>query len=379
MPTISQLSESLKQIIRRTAGERIPAVLGNGAGTVNVPNRPGWCYARLDGQDMPVQAYNQVVAAIDDTPVWVMRDPTSDTGVLQVVGVRVVETQSGSTYGIPSHADTHRWMAANGGNDPVMVEMRQIMPLRITADGLTVNVYPGVIPNGDTWQSVGAQSLDLSGDVPTTAGNARFVLIYVDDAGTLTGLAGAESASPTWTDIPALPDGGIALAVVYLYEGQTAIRETRTATDIMDVRWPQKPPSSSGGSAVMGGVAERQATQAYTGFSAAAIQWDAEIRDDNGYIDIAANPTRCTAPADGWYQVGFGAYFDIIIGIVWADCHVNGARVARFGSVEMSVDDQPSVGGATALYLTAGDYVEVVITTSEDDDLLDARGWILQM
>ena len=246
MSNIAAIRRAFIAAIRAQSGERMAAFLGDADGNVAVDGRVGWVYARLEGSDVALQAYNQTVASIADSPVWIERIPAVD-GVLQIISTRAVTAQSGDeaaggVYGIPSHANTHRWMAADGGSDPVMVELRQWMPLRVTpTGGLTVKVYPGVLPDGDTWQSVPEQTLDLTSYVPAAAGQARLVLLYLTSAGIFSASAGTAKAAPTWNDIPALPDDSWSLAIVYLEYGQTEITESRTQTDLMDLRWPQPP------------------------------------------------------------------------------------------------------------------------------------------
>lgn len=242
MSKLNQARTKFNERLRKAGGERIPAILGDGDDLVDVPNRPGWDYARID--DIVIQAYNQATGSINDLPVWVRKDTHGDTQIMHVVGVRVQGHQTveeGGTYQVTPHGSSHRWLAAEGGNDPVLIEMRQFLPLRISTDGFEVTVYPGIVPLDDNWLPITAQMLDLSDDVPTTSDYGCFVLLYLNDD-ILTAAVGSEKEATLlgWSDVPDLPNRCLALAIVYLYEGQTQINESQTQTDIFDVRWPQQ-------------------------------------------------------------------------------------------------------------------------------------------
>ena len=223
----------------------MPAVLGNGAGIVSVPDRPGYVYARVN-KDV-VQVYNERVPNANDFPVMVGYDHINPR-MLQVL-----TTNLGTTFGLSdeptwtelgNHHRSHEWMNPQGGEDVVDVQLRQMMPLRVI--GITgtssVAVNRGFVPDLEGgWGRVGFQYIDFDDpDLIPTGTLARYMLISAQTDGNLLISTGTitSKASLYLNHIPEHEFGTFPIAAVRLYGGQDeGIEEGLTDTDIVDLRW----------------------------------------------------------------------------------------------------------------------------------------------
>ncbi len=223
-----------------TMPNTVHAVLGSAAGKVNVPGRDNYVYARLSN-NQEVEVFNTRVIPVYDLPVVIGVDPI-EAGIWQVLSVR---SGLGMTYPTMTGfapANRYRWMAPGGGQDPLFVEMRQFLPLRITpAGGMVISIYPGIIYIAGVWYMILNQDIDLTEYIPETEGMAVFVLISIDDTGDIVVGVGDEVAISNLAigDIPEMVPTQRPLGAVRLYYGQTAIYEGRSNTDIVDLRWSQ--------------------------------------------------------------------------------------------------------------------------------------------
>lgn len=148
--------------------------------------------------------------------------------------------QDGQYPQVVAHGHTHRWMANPGGNDVAYIELRQFMPLRVApAGGLTISIFSGVMWRPSGWRLVSPQSQDLSAYVPGGTNLARWVLVEFDGNGDVVLTAGAtqDRLALTLSHCPPRTPGNIPEAAIRLYTGQTEIAETRSQTDIVDLRW----------------------------------------------------------------------------------------------------------------------------------------------
>lgn len=229
---------------RQTKIQGTPGLLGDGSGNVAVPGLQNYVYIRIAGG--VIQVFNNRVPLVNDLPVVVGYDPLVP-GRLQVLSTQadlgimsqVITPSSGF-----AQSSRYRWMDPNGGEDPLFVEQRQIMPLRLyPAGGLSVAVYPAVVKTPRGYYLVGGNTTyDLASLLPSSEG-VRFVVFYLDDQGQIQYQAGSTVA---WNDfdLSKLPQlGGNAvhlIGAVRLYYGQTEIREGRVNTDILDLRLCRK-------------------------------------------------------------------------------------------------------------------------------------------
>jgi hypothetical protein len=222
-----------------------PGLLGDGMGTVATGD-PGKVYVRVNGQR--AVAACQGVEYVNDLAVWVGRSVYNPT-IYQVLEERVVGTSYASSGGIGQHRDTHLY----GGTDTVWIDGRQWLPLRLYATGVVMEI--GIIP----WfvyidgmpKLIGTDNLDgtytpetvnLLDYMVTTDGNARFVLIIIDNTGVVVATAGTEVAIDeisVETDMPALPaNWKYVLGAVRMFYGQYEVLEHRTNPDLVDLRFP---------------------------------------------------------------------------------------------------------------------------------------------
>ncbi len=217
-----------------------PGILGTLGGIVNVPGRPNYVYVRMVGQPIS-EVYNVRVPPAAELPVLVGYDPLQP-GVLQVLSARAVTRAGEENSGVnvvPGHGTTHGWMAS----DPVFIDLRQFLPLRITpAGGMTIAITRGIVSIGGGYTLITPTgTVDLSASKPTTAGNAVFVLVTIDTSGDIITTLGSEFAiaETAPSKIPAPPaDTAYVLGAVFLYAGQITITETHMNADIVDMRFP---------------------------------------------------------------------------------------------------------------------------------------------
>jgi len=224
---------------KQNALSGVPALLGSANSVVSVPDREGYVYVRFANGSIAEVANRRVPEQIN-LPVYVGYDPL-EPNLLQVLSTRIM---AGDTYAnspsLPKHGLTHRFFET----DPVWVELRQFMPLRVgpaASGGMSVTVYRGVINTGGTWAEVPTSTIDLTASIPATSGYSRWVLVSIDRDGDIITTDGSDvvSTAITLSDMPAVPTGAVlVLAAVRLYNGQTYIAEAKTNTDILDLRFP---------------------------------------------------------------------------------------------------------------------------------------------
>lgn len=232
----------------------ISGLLGNNFGIVKVPSRNNYVYVRLAGSGV-AEVFNNRVNTIFDLPVICGYDPVDPQRfqVLSLQGATADAVGSSIVYGSGyAPANRYRWMYPGGGQDPLFVETRQIMPLRITpTTGLKFVVNSQVIWTGTSWKIFGgSEETDLTSLVPETDGKCCMVLLTIDESGDLETTKGDEVdiADLVVTNLPEPPDGTIyRLGAFRLYYGQTTLQEARTNTDVVDLRFGQSGGSGGGG------------------------------------------------------------------------------------------------------------------------------------
>ena len=77
---------------KQDVSDSIPALMGDGAGTIDVPNQPGYVYIRVGDGDLG-QAFNNRVSRADDLAIDVGYDPITDPArrIFQVLNVRMAD------------------------------------------------------------------------------------------------------------------------------------------------------------------------------------------------------------------------------------------------------------------------------------------------
>jgi hypothetical protein len=227
----------------------IPAQMGDGYGNLAYPGKPGYFFCRVAGQIEVI--YNDRVAAQNDLLVDVGRDTIAGSetpGIFKVLSTRTSSPAGAGGQVQVGYAPANRyeWMAPGGGQDPLWVQQRQYMPLRTGQySGMTIEIYPGIVDVGaGVAKIIPFTLLSLSAYVPVNAGNAALVLITIDTDGTIVATKSSEFILANMTsndlmlaNIPPAPAGSCyRSAAVRVYTGQTAVQESRTNTDIIDLR-----------------------------------------------------------------------------------------------------------------------------------------------
>ncbi len=255
-------SQQVQQIVNQRLNKKadrahyLSAIVGHPDGTVYVEDNPGYIWARLGGQNgQIIQVWARGILPAYNRPIVVYRLPyrPRDYGIADLDvdaypstgdGDNVVG-YTGNGY-LTRHGEQHFYW----GGDPVYVDLRQWTPLRVfAAGGLTITVQEGVLPRQGVDIYVARQTIDLTSHVPGAGG--RYVLITLDTAGLVTATDGDTVADYTTlniTNVPTTPTGHFRLAAIRVYAGQTAIADSLTASDILDLRWPQESVAGVGGS-----------------------------------------------------------------------------------------------------------------------------------
>jgi hypothetical protein len=190
-----------------------------------------------DGHGSVHKVLNQRVQVKYGYKVLVGEDP-SYPGVEQVLSyVPGLYAPPGMPIGVVNHGWTHEF----DNPDTIWVQSGQIMPWLVrpdAVDAFSVDIYPGIDRVGAVWIFSPLAIVSLGTHVPLAG--ALFVVVCLHDDGTFTTVEGPLRDTPeilTPADVPAETVGTIPKAIVRLFSGQTAIRMTRTYTDILDPRW----------------------------------------------------------------------------------------------------------------------------------------------
>lgn len=233
--------DTLQKRLQQFSSKKFEAVgrIGNFNGQIKVPNRTNFVYVRIN-ESQVVEVFNTRVPLQFNLPVIIGYSDKEPT-LLQVLSYfkdSYFEEDAQKILQVPQHGASHEWFGRDGGQDVVFVQHRQIRPLRpVTLGTYEVLVERGIVNINGEWLYVSGQSVDLEGYIPTSG--AKQVLLYVDedglvkvlegDVGTLSGL--------TLKDIPQPLAGTYPVGGIRLYAGQSYIQETRTISDITDLRF----------------------------------------------------------------------------------------------------------------------------------------------
>lgn len=131
------------------------------------------------------------------------------------------------------------------GSDSGYINWRQMSALGVFPTypaSLSVTIWPGTIPRPGTDVNVAYQTVDLTSHVPGSG--ARFALISFDSTGAAVVTDGTINAGGfsalTNADIPDTPAGNWRSCAIVLYYGQTAIEESTSEIDFLDLRFPEE-------------------------------------------------------------------------------------------------------------------------------------------
>ena len=216
-------------------------MMGDGTGVLEVANIDNYVYVRTSAGIEEV--FNNRVPPENDLMVMLGYDP-AQPDLYQLLSTRTAAPGGVTGGAVAGYAPAirYQWMADGGGQDPLWVDLRQTLPLRVGVYlGMLVQIYHGSLKSGTSWIDVATQTKNLTAHIPITVGNAAFVLITVDTSGAVAATKGTETtiALLSLADIPTAPTGTLVeLAAVRVYYGQIAIQEARSNTDIKDLRLP---------------------------------------------------------------------------------------------------------------------------------------------
>ena len=206
---------------------------GSDAETADVAGRTGWAWVRYDEEPHKVsQVRNwQFPGIAQDVPVVIGKLFPTDRYV-QILGInrtlyeQFMTDDALNAYLVPPHGASHHGVY---GSDPAYMDLRNLLPGRVRPTdplGLSVYVEPFAYGYANTRGYFPGGGLDLTYDVPTTAGYHRYVLITFDtETQTLERVIGADTVttiSPTPPDVPMFH---VPLAVVQLPYAETEIDE----------------------------------------------------------------------------------------------------------------------------------------------------------
>jgi len=162
---------------RKEVMKRYPAIAGNGAGLLAVPNRSGYIYVTID--DAVYQAASPKIAPVYNSQIIVGVSGEDGTKrIYQVLGYAASAMNNANVDAGGKHAHTHEWMKPGGGQDPVRTYLRAFTHLEIGMSpnrGLNIFLFNGIIFNGTNYIAVPSQEIDLTAHIPATSGKAALV------------------------------------------------------------------------------------------------------------------------------------------------------------------------------------------------------------
>ncbi len=228
--------KSVRAFQAQTREQYVAARVGDGNNVIDDSRRGNHVFVRIHGSDSYVLSVeNQSPSVLRyDTPVTlklVQQDAESHYVIVSVADW--VEYEYASSELNPHnftrpHAEQHvRRDGGTGGEDPLDVYARMMVPLRARAQDtpdLTVRVEAGYNPLTGNYV---AEQDSVAFTPPSGSGggfgNARWDLLYLDDADALQILQG--TVAPTSPTKPTIPENCVPLAYVYLTNATTAVDE----------------------------------------------------------------------------------------------------------------------------------------------------------
>jgi hypothetical protein len=209
----------------RRKGQRLFGILGNEAGDIAVPDRPGYQYARIErGSERVTLACLGNVRPRLNTAVLIEQNPL--TQEFQIVGLDVETTRAAgddpttALFYTEPHAASHEWRA-DADDCLLWLHPNQIYFLRVQPGATTGHVVvqggPYFVGGELCWKR--AQSdVDLTSYYPTSGAAWVMLCLDADDVITVVQAVGGADARDI-TDLAVIPVGTIALAAVKLTVG----------------------------------------------------------------------------------------------------------------------------------------------------------------
>lgn len=216
------------------------AVLGDGAGNIDVTDRPGWAWVRIGGETGRLtQAINKRAPHIHNYPISVGYEDTGGRD-LHVLGVNDRMFPGNQPWdgggNVAAHATSHQFP---DGADIVWLQKQQLVPLLARpADPADLTV----VINADyyetttgLWDYYDGETFDFTALLPASGSQIRALYLNRDD-GLVYSIAGP--AFPSFppvsfvTKMPTLPAGVLPIAAIFL----NAAASTITFDQIFDIR-----------------------------------------------------------------------------------------------------------------------------------------------
>lgn len=233
------------------------AYAGDGNGNVYTSQANYYLVRYPLASSPPMEIFNNRINLVDNLRVIIGYTPYQPNllQVLDVADQRLDSQGAGDTpvgpggpgYStVPPHAVNHQYL----GSDVINVNWRQVTALGVfptSPPSLSVTIWPGTIPRSGTDINVPYTTLDLTSHVPVSG--ALYALISFNSSGTPVVTDGSINAGGFAalgnSDVPDTPAGNWRSCVVALYVGQTAIVETTSENDFIDLRFPEERPAIS--------------------------------------------------------------------------------------------------------------------------------------
>lgn len=119
----------------------------------------------------------------------------------------------------------------------------------------------------------------------------------------------------------------------------------------------------------------KRSTTTSIGTSLAAVGWDDEEYDDNGFHDNTTNNSRITIPSTGLYRFSANLHVNASGGETLIELRINGTR-ANYTCPRHDADSNYISLISPPISLTAGDYVEIyALTTAASTLQADNHSW----
>lgn len=205
----------------------IPAIMGDGAGTVKHPRIPLSVWVRLvdpgTGNVHLAVAYNTTVA--NKNNLWVFVRPTRRRGrrPYEVVATARMEVYPTRThyYDVGPHGEEHTWPT---GSDIISLDTRQLLGLRAREQAtpdMTLIVDPGYYDRQGVKHFAGGNSPTFT----KPAVLSRWDLLVLNALDALAIIQGSEAPYASAT-LPLVPTSVVPICAVLLYASMAAITET---------------------------------------------------------------------------------------------------------------------------------------------------------
>jgi len=209
-----------------------PGLLGDGQGSIQVTNKPGWSWIRYDysPHQLSIVRNPSNMQLADGTPVLVgKRDPGDEYEQILYVAWNFYVNPSQSTMDQYSTEHPHGVTHARKNSDPAPIDLNNLSPGKVVPTdpaSLNVTIQEFLYVDGCEVIRFGETTFDLSGSVPGMYGH-RYILVYLDllNDGTITTVDGDLTDVSSTPAIPDVPEGGLPLAIIEIDAFQTTITD----------------------------------------------------------------------------------------------------------------------------------------------------------